>query len=166
MISGVVCHGSNNECWSGGVMKCSCSGVCDAIWSDSCVSYCDLYLQECECNLDLLFQYLYQWWCLEVDLGQCLVLECCLLWCAGMLDGGILSQQSAAIWPYSSHSKQCTFGQWWAMWPNSWHWKHWSSPFDITLTIDEGKRVAVNCCAAWSFSTSPIMSARVWDPFS
>ena len=51
------------------------------------------------------------------------------------------------------------------MLPNSWHWKHWSSPLDITLTVEEGNRVAVNCCAVWSFSTSAMAFARVWGPF-
>ena len=37
---------------------------------------------------------------------------------------------------------------------------------DITLNVDEGNRVAVNCCVAWSFPTSLMASARVWSPFS
>ena len=61
----------------------SYDGICYVIWNNFCVSYFWLwlwYLQECDCNLDLLHQYLSQWWCLEFDLGQCLVLEFCTLW--------------------------------------------------------------------------------------
>ena len=105
------------------------------------------------------------WWSLEIDLLWCLVLEFHLVWHTGMPDGGILSGQSAAIWPYSSHSKQHTFRQWHEMWLNSCHWKDWSSSLDIILTVDEGNKVAVNYCAAWSFSTSLVAFARVWGPF-
>ena len=72
---------------------------------------------------------------------------------AGVPDGGILSGQSAATWPYSSQSKHFMWGQWHAIWPNSWHWKHLSSSLDITFTEDKGISVVVNCCAAWRFST-------------
>ena len=166
MISGVVCHGNNDKCWSDGVVKCSCGGICDVIWYDFCMNYhnCDFDIHECDCDLYLCL-YLSQQWCLELDLAQCLV--CCLLWCAGMPDGGNLSGQCAAMWPYSSHSKQCTLGQWHVMWPNSWHWKHWSPSLDITLTVEEDDRIAVNCCTAWSFSISLMVSVkRVWGPFS
>ena len=33
------------------------------------------------------------------------------------------------------------------------------------LTDEVGGSVEVNCCAAWSFSTSFIASAKVWGPF-
>ena len=125
-----------------------------------------LYLCGLDCNLDLLCLYLSWWWHLEVDLVWCLVLEFCLWWHAGVPDGGILSGQSTTIWPYLLHSKQCTFGQWCAMWPCSWHWKHWSSSLDITWTVDEGNKVTVNCYTAWSFSISLMSSARVWGLFS
>ena len=36
----------------------------------------------------------------------------------------------------------------------------------MTFTEDEGSRVAVNCCAAWSFSTSLMASAKLCGPFS
>ena len=35
----------------------------------------------------------------------------------------------------------------------------------MVLTNDVGKRVDVICCAAWSFSNSFMMSARVCGPF-
>ena len=35
----------------------------------------------------------------------------------------------------------------------------------MVLTDEVGKRVDVICCAAWSFSTSFIVSAMVWGPF-
>ena len=59
-----------------------------------------LYLHGWDCDLDLLYLYLSQWWHLEVDLVWCLVLEFCLWWCVGVPDGGILSGQSATMWPY------------------------------------------------------------------
>ena len=40
--------------------------------------------------------------------------------------------------------------------------KHLSSP-EIILIV-EGATVAVSWCAAWCFSTSLIISARVWGP--
>ena len=52
------------------------------------------------------------------------------------------------------------------MWPCSWHWKHLSSLFDITLTVDGGVMVAVNCHTALSFSTSDMALLRVCGPFS
>ena len=36
----------------------------------------------------------------------------------------------------------------------------------MVLTDEVGKRVEVICCTAWSFSTSFMASAKVWDPFS
>ena len=36
----------------------------------------------------------------------------------------------------------------------------------MVLTNEVGKRVEVICCAAWSFSTSFMASAKVWGPFS
>ena len=139
------------------------------LWYDLERLLCELsglwlpYLWECDCDLDLLYLYLSQWWCVVVDLTQCLV---CHLWHAGVPDGRILSWQSTAMWPYSSHSKH-TLKQLCAMWPNSWHWKHWSPSLVITLTIEEGNRAAVNCCAAWSFCTSLMASVRrVWGPLS
>ena len=47
-----------------------------------------------------------------------------------------------------------------------WHWNQWSSSWDIAFTADEGSKVAVSCCAAWSFSTLLMVSARVYSPFS
>ena len=47
MISSVVCHGNNNKCWSDGVMKCSCGDICDVIWNDFCVNYCDCDFDIC-----------------------------------------------------------------------------------------------------------------------
>ena len=116
------------------------------------------YPWEYDCDLNLLYLCLSGRWCLEVDLVWCLV--CHLLCCAGVPDSGIPSGQSAAMWPYSSHLKQCRLGQLHAMWLNSWHWKHWCPSLVITLTVEEGNRVAVNCCAAWSFSTSLMASVR------
>ena len=112
------------------------------MWSEAAV-VCVLfwlwfwYLQECDCDLDLLHLCLSLWQCLKVDLVQCLVLEWCLLWHAGVPDGGILSGLSVAICAYSSHPKHLIFGQWHAMCPNSWHWKHWSPSLDIILTVDK-----------------------------
>ena len=125
-----------------------------------------LYLHDWDCDLNLLCLYLSLWCHLEVDLVQCLVLKFGLWQHVGVPDGGILSGLSTIIWPYSLHSKQYTFGQWHAMWPNSWLWKHWSSSLDITLTLDEGNKVAVSCCAVWSFSTLLMVSSRDWGPFS
>ena len=36
----------------------------------------------------------------------------------------------------------------------------------MVLTDEVGKSVEVICCAAWSFSTSFMASAKVWGPFS
>ena len=52
------------------------------------------------------------------------------------------------------------------MWPCSWHWKQWSSLFDIMLKVDGGVMVAVNCCMALSFLTLDIASLSVCHPFS
>ena len=146
----------------------SVRGICDKIWSDFCVSCCScgFNIHECDWDLDLLNPCLSLWRCLEVDLVQCLVWEWCFLWQASMPDGGILSGQSAATWPYSSQLKHHICGQWCAMCPNSWHWKHLSSSLVITFPVDEGRSVAVNCCAAWSLSTSLMGSTRFWGPFS
>ena len=57
MISGVVCHSNNDECWSDSVMKCSCSGICDVIWSDSCVSYCKCDFDICKSVIVILICY-------------------------------------------------------------------------------------------------------------
>ena len=35
----------------------------------------------------------------------------------------------------------------------------------MVLTNEVGRSVEFNCCAAWSFSTSLIASAKVWGPF-
>ena len=35
----------------------------------------------------------------------------------------------------------------------------------MTCTEDESSRVAVNCCAAWSFSTSLMATAKLCGPF-
>ena len=47
----------------------------------------------------------------SVDLLWCLLLELVFLCLAGVPDGGILSGQSAATWPYSSQSKHFMQGQ-------------------------------------------------------
>ena len=57
-------------------------------------------------------------------------------------------------------------GQFLAMWPCCWHWKHLSLLFDIMLTIGGGVMVAVNCCLALSFLTSDIALLRVCSPSS
>ena len=138
---------------------------CDCEWLLHELSWLLLwYPWECDCDLNLLYLCLSGWWCLEVSLGWCLV--CHLLWHAGVPDGGILSGQSATMWPYSLHSKQHTLGQLHAMWPNSWHWKDWSPSLVIILTTEEGNRAAVNCWAAWCFSASLMASVKVWGPFS
>ena len=36
----------------------------------------------------------------------------------------------------------------------------------MVLTNEFGKSVEVICCAAWSFSTSLMASAKFWGPFS
>ena len=36
----------------------------------------------------------------------------------------------------------------------------------MVLTDEVGKSVEVICCAAWSFSTSFMASAKFWGPFS
>ena len=36
----------------------------------------------------------------------------------------------------------------------------------MVLTDEVGNSVEVFCCAAWSFSTSFMASAKVWGPFS
>ena len=48
MISGVVCYSNSDECWHGGVMKCSYKGVCYVIWNDFYGSYdgCDFDICE------------------------------------------------------------------------------------------------------------------------
>ena len=71
-----------------------------------------------------------------------------------------------AMWLYSSYSKHLMLGQFLAMWPCSWHWKHLSLWFDIMLTIDGGVMVAVSCCTALSFSTLDMLSLRACSPFS
>ena len=35
----------------------------------------------------------------------------------------------------------------------------------MVLTDEVGRSVEVNCCMAWSFSTSLIATAKVWGPF-
>ena len=100
MISSVVCHGNSDKSWSDGVMKCFYGGICDVIWNGFCVNYCNYdfdICESCDCDLDLLCLCLSWWQCLEVDLVQGLLLECHLLWHAGMPDGGILSAQSTAM---------------------------------------------------------------------
>ena len=57
------------------------------------------------------------------------------------------------------------WGQCHAMCPGSWHWRHQSSSFDIMLTIEDGKMVAVSC-AALSFYTSVMASFSVCGSFS
>ena len=52
------------------------------------------------------------------------------------------------------------------MWLVSWHWKHLSLSLDMILTDEVGIKVDVICCAAWSFSTSIMVSARLCGPFS
>ena len=52
------------------------------------------------------------------------------------------------------------------MWPVPWHWKHLSSSLDMVLTNDGGSKVDVSCWAAWSFSTSLMVSTRLCGPFS
>ena len=51
------------------------------------------------------------------------------------------------------------------MWLVSWHWKHLSLSLDMVLTNDGDSKVDVICWAAWSFSTSHMVSARLCDPF-
>ena len=51
------------------------------------------------------------------------------------------------------------------MWLVSWHWKHLSLSLDMVLTNEVGIKVDVICCAAWSFSTSSMVSARLCGPF-
>ena len=124
-----------------------------------------LYLWLWEWDLDLLDLCPSQWSWQDVNLSWHLVLEWVFLCLAGVPDGGILSRQSATTWPYSSQSKHFIWGKWHALCPDSWHWKHLSSSLDMTFTEDEGGRVAVNCCAAWSFSTSLMASAKLCGPF-
>ena len=52
------------------------------------------------------------------------------------------------------------------MWLVSWHWKHLSLSLDMVLTYEGGSKVDVICCAAQSFSTSFMVSARLCGPFS
>ena len=168
MICGAVYHGDNGKCCSDSVM--STPMVASMMRSEWLL--CELwwlwlqYLWGCDCDLDLLCLYLSQCWCLEVDLVWCLVLDYFLWWRAGVPEGGIQSGKSITIWLYSLHSKQCILGQWHAMWPDSWYWKHLSSSWDITFTMNEGNRVVVSCCDAWSFSILLMVSARVWGAFS
>ena len=124
------------------------------------------YLQGWDCDLDLLCLYLSWWWCLEDDLTQCLVLDSSLWWCMVVPEGGILLGQLTTMWLYSSHSKQCTFGQWHAIWPDSRHWKHLSSSWNKTFIVDEGNKVAINCYSAWHFSTLLMVYVRVCGAFS
>ena len=138
------------------VFLCELCGL-DHLWSLECV--------ECG-DLDLLNLCLSLWLWQDVDLVWCLMLEWWFLCHAGVPDGGILSEQSAATWSYSSQSKHFIWGQWHAMCPDSWHWKHMSSSLDMMFTVDEGSSTAVNCCAAWSFSTSLMASAKLCDSFS
>ena len=44
--------------------------------------------------------------------------------------------------------------------------QHLSTLLDMTFTEDEGSRVAVNCFAVWSFTTSLMASAKLCGPFS
>ena len=67
---------------------------------------------------------------------------------------------------YSSHSKHLVLGQFLALWPCSWHWKHLSSLFDIMWTLDGGVMVAISCCTALSFSTSDIVLLSICSPLS
>ena len=41
MIYSVVCHSSNSECWSNGILKYSYGGIYGEIQNDFCVSYGD-----------------------------------------------------------------------------------------------------------------------------
>ena len=47
MISCVVCHSNSDKCWSDGVFKCFCGDICNVIWNDFCVSYCDCDFDIC-----------------------------------------------------------------------------------------------------------------------
>ena len=146
----VECLIDGNMCLSFSGTMCFCVCICDMTWSHSFVNYsnCDSCIYDWEWNLDLLNLCLSQWLCWDVDLSWHLALEWVFLCLAGVPDGGILSGQSAVTWPYSSQSKHFMQGQWHAICPNSWHWKHFSSSLDMTFTEGEGSRVAVNCCAA------------------
>ena len=161
IISGVVCHGDNDKCWSDGVMKCSYGGICDVIWNDFCVSYCNCdfdVCRGCDCDLDLLCKYLSSMMVSRSWSGAMPWVRVLSLYSVqACLSGGILSGQSAAIFIihciFIAFKAMYIWAMTCAMWPNSWHWKHWSSSLDITLTVDEGNRVAVNCYTAWGFST-------------
>ena len=47
MISCVVCHSNSDRFWSDGVFKCFCSDVCNVIWNEFCVNYCDCDFNIC-----------------------------------------------------------------------------------------------------------------------
>ena len=151
MICDVGCHGGNNMYWCEGIANYSYGDVyClyDVTWYGLCRSHGD-----CDCNI-----------C--GDRTATLISCVCLcpgdsgeksIWCSawyGILvcddvpEGGIQCRQSTTICPYSSHSKQPTFEQWHAIWPDSRHWKQRSSSWDMTFTVDDGIRVAVSCCVA------------------
>ena len=52
------------------------------------------------------------------------------------------------------------------MWLVSWHWKHLALSLDMVLTNEVGSKVDAICWAAWSFSTSFMVSTRLCGPFS
>ena len=87
-------------------------------------------------------------------------------WCfGGVPKGGMLCGQSMTMWPYSSHLKHLMLGQFCVICPCSWHWKQWTSSFDIMLTVEGGIIMAVSCCTALSFSTSEITSVSICGSF-
>ena len=57
MISGVVCHGDSDTCWSGSVLKCCCGDIFDVIWNDFCVNYCDCDFDICQSVIVILTCY-------------------------------------------------------------------------------------------------------------
>ena len=161
MISCVVCHGSNKGCWSDRCQEVLLWGhVCNMIGNDFCVNYYD-------CYFDIYMRVWLQSWpaipvpvLVVVSRGQSGVMLC-------VSSPGVCR---CAWWWYSIWTIFCyvtilialktmhMLGQLHAMWPDSWHWKHWSPSLVITLTVEEGNRVAVNYCAAWSFTTALMAS--------
>ena len=97
ITSCVVCHISNNKSLSDGYIKC----FCEVIWSGVASVWVWVILTMTAVIVGMwlgsgpVIPVPVLWWCLEVDLVWCLVLEWCLFGCAGVPDGGILSGQSA-----------------------------------------------------------------------
>ena len=166
----VVCPVGDDKCLSVCSEMCFCVDVCDMTWSSH---LCELlwlwllYLWLQECDLDLLKPVFVP--VIMVRCGSSMVSHArmmfsvlcrCTWWWYFVWTVCCNMTIFIAIKTFYMGTMVCHGG------PDSWHWKHFSSSLDMTFTVDEGSSVVVNCCAAWSFSTSLMASARFWGPFS